>query len=134
MAMSDPISDMLTRIRNALMAGHPSVDIPASRLKEEVCAVLKREGFIKEYAVTGEGGPAHRKIRVDLKYMPDRKPVIQGLRRVSRSSLRVYVRNTELKPVRSGMGIAIVSTSKGMMTGKQARAAKVGGEVLCEVW
>ena len=135
MAMSDPIGDMLSRIRNALMAGHPSVDIPASRLKEEVCAVLKRQGFIKDYAGTEEeGGGVRRKIRVDLKYMPDRKPVIQGLRRVSRPSLRVYMRSQELKPIRSGMGISIVSTSKGMMTGKQARAAKVGGEVLCEVW
>ena len=134
MSMSDPIGDMLTRIRNAVRAGHPSVDIPASRLKEEICALLKREGFIKDYGLTDTRGAVRCNVRVSLKYLPDRSPVIQGLRRVSKPSLRVYSRGKELRLVRSGMGIAVVSTSKGLMTGKQARASKLGGEILCEVW
>jgi small subunit ribosomal protein S8 len=134
MSMSDPIGDLLTRIRNAVQAGHPSVDVPASRLKEEVCALLKREGFISDYALTDARGAAKCQVRVTLKYLPDRSSVIQGLRRVSKPSLRVYSRGKELKPVRSGMGIAVVSTSKGLMTGRQARAQKLGGEILCEIW
>ena len=134
MSMSDPIGDMLTRIRNAVRAGHPSVDIPASRLKEEICALLKREGFIQDYALTDARSAVRCQVRVSLKYLPDRSSVIQGLRRVSKPSLRVYTRSKELRPVRSGMGIAVVSTSKGLMTGKQARTAKLGGEILCEVW
>jgi small subunit ribosomal protein S8 len=134
MSMSDPIADMLTRVRNAITAGHPTVDIPASHIKQEICAVLKREGFIKDYALTETEGTVHAQVRVTLKYMPDRSPVIQGLRRVSKPSLRVHKKSDELRPVRSGMGISIVSTPKGVMTGKQARASKVGGEVLCEVW
>ena len=134
MSMSDPIGDMLTRVRNAVRAGHPSVDVPASRLKEEICALLKREGFIKDYTLTDARGAVRCQVRVALKYLPDRSPVIQGLRRVSKPSLRVYSRGKELRPVRSGMGIAVVSTSKGLMTGKRARAAKLGGEILCEIW
>jgi small subunit ribosomal protein S8 len=134
MSMSDPIGDMLTRIRNAVRAGHPSVDIPASRLKEEICALLKREGFIRDYALTDTRNAVRCQVRVTLKYLPDRSPVIQGLQRVSKPSLRVYKRGKELRPVRSGMGIAVISTSKGLMTGKQARAAKLGGEILCEIW
>jgi small subunit ribosomal protein S8 len=134
MSMSDPIGDMLTRVRNAVRAGHPSVDVPASRLKEDICALLKREGFIKDYALTDTRNAVHCQVRISLKYLPDRSPVIQGLRRVSKPSLRVYTRGKELRPVRSGMGIAVVSTSKGLMTGKQARAAKLGGEILCEIW
>jgi small subunit ribosomal protein S8 len=134
MAMSDPIGDMLTRMRNALRAGHACVDMPASRMKVEICAVLKREGFIKDYAVTEVENSVRRQVRVTLKYAPDRKPVIQGLRRISKPSLRVYSRSAELRPIRSGMGISILSTSKGLMTGKQARASQLGGEILCEVW
>ena len=134
MSMSDPIGDMLTRVRNAIRAGHPSVDIPASRLKEEICALLKREGFIKDYTLTDARSAVHCQVRVALKYLPDRSSVIQGLRRVSKPSLRVYTRGKELRPVRSGMGIAVVSTSKGLMTGKKARAARLGGEILCEIW
>jgi small subunit ribosomal protein S8 len=134
MSMSDPIADLLTRLRNAIRAGHPTVDIPASRMKEEICAVLKREGFIGNYALTDAPGAPHCQIRVQLKYLPDRSCVIQGVRRVSRPSLRVYTQRKELRPVRSGVGIAILSTPKGVMTGKQARLAQVGGEVLCEVW
>ena len=134
MSMSDPIADLLTRVRNAITAEQPTVDIPASRLKEEICAVLKREGFIRDYALTAGRGTPRCQLRVTLKYMPDRSCVIQGLRRVSKPSLRVYRQSKELRPVRSGMGISIMSTPKGVMTGKEARAAKVGGEVLCEIW
>lgn len=134
MAMSDPIADMLTRLRNATRAGKETVDIPSSHIKENICAVLKREGFIEGYELTAPLNDPHSMLRVTLRYGADRSSVIQGLRRVSRPSLRTYLRCTELRMVRSGMGIAIVSTSKGVMTSKQARAAKVGGEVLCEVW
>lgn len=134
MSMSDPIADMLTRLRNASRTGKATVDIPASSVKESICAVLKREGFIRDYAATDELAKPHAQLRVTLKYAPDNTPVIQGLRRVSRPSLRVYSPGREIKMVRSGLGITIVSTSRGVMTGKQARASKVGGEVLCEVW
>jgi len=132
MSMSDPIADMLTRIRNAQQSGRPVAEFPASRLKEQICAVLKREGYVGGYTVQ-EGGP-QGKLQVELKYLPDRSPVIQGLRRVSKPSLRVYVGQSKIRPVRSGLGITILSTSRGVMTGKQARATRVGGEVLCEVW
>lgn len=133
MSMNDPISDMLTRMRNALVAGHASCDVPASRTKEEILAVLKREGFIRDYSLVEPGSNA--RLRVDLKYIAaDRSSVIKGLRRISKPSLRVYARYTEVRPVRSGLGISILSTSRGVITGKQAREHKVGGEVLCEVW
>jgi len=132
MSMSDPIADLLTRIRNALHAGHGTVDIPASNLKREVCRVLKEEGFIQDCEVSEEPRPGL--IRLTLRYTADRDSVVQGLRRVSRPSLRVYQGAGDLKPVRSGLGISIVSTSRGVMTGKQARKENVGGEVLCEVW
>ena len=134
MSMSDPIADMLTRIRNALVAGKASADIPKSRVKEEICAVLKREGYIKDFTAIQVEDRSYGTLRLTLKYQADRSPVIQKLRRVSKPSLRVYANRKELRPVRNGLGIAIVSTSKGVMTGKQARAADVGGEVLCEVW
>ena len=134
MSMSDPIADMLTRIRNAVRGGQPDVDVPASRVKEHVCAVLKREGFIRDYSLTDVQGAPGTMIRITLKYAPDNSPVIQGLRRVSKPSLRTYASYKKIPMVRSGLGIAIVSTSRGVMTGKDARAQKVGGEVLCEVW
>jgi small subunit ribosomal protein S8 len=134
MSMNDPIADMLTRMRNAITAKQVTVDVPASRTKEEICVVLKREGFIKDYALTDAIEVPRCQLRISLKYLPDRTPVIEGLRRVSRPSMRLYKRSKELRPVRSGFGIAVISTSKGVMTGKQARLAKLGGEVLCEVW
>ncbi len=134
MAMSDPIADMLTRIRNASRAGQPTVDIPASHIKQNICAVLKSEGFIEDYSLTVPLQEPHSMLRVTLRYTADRRPVIQGLRRASRPSLRLYAKRKEMRMIRSGMGIAIMSTPKGVMTNKQARAAKVGGEVLCEVW
>ena len=132
MSMSDPIADLLTRIRNGVQADHATVDIPASRLKVEVCRVLKEEGFIQDYAVEAEKTP--EVVRVTLRYTKDRTPVLQGLRRVSRPSLRVYVGCGDIKPVRSGLGISILSTPQGVMSGKHARQQRVGGEVLCEVW
>lgn len=132
MSMTDPVADFLTRMRNAVQAGHPTVDVPASRLKNEICRVLKEEGFIKDYFVDDIVRPAM--LKVTLKYMPDRTPVLQGLRRISKPSLRVYVGESGIGMVRSGLGISILSTSKGVMTGKRARRERVGGEVLCEIW
>ncbi len=132
MSMSDPIADLLTRVRNAAQAQHKTVDVPASRLKVEICRVLKEEGYISEYTVVEEPKPGS--IRIHMKYGRDRKAVVQGLKRVSKPSLRVYVGSQDIKPVCSGLGISIISTSGGVMTGKKARHAKVGGEVLCEVW
>ncbi|HEO70192.1 MAG TPA: 30S ribosomal protein S8 [Candidatus Hydrogenedentes bacterium] len=132
MSMNDPIADMLTRIRNGLTAGHSVVDVPASRLKEEICAVLKHEGYIRDFRAMDVEAKPH--LRIELKYLPDRSSVIQGLRRVSKPSLRRYVGWREIPPVRSGLGIAVISTSKGVMAGKQARSERLGGEVVCEVW
>ena len=133
MSMSDPIADLLTRMRNAIMAKHTETSVPASRMKEEICAVLKREGFIQDYAVEASDG-AHKTLRIRLKYMPDKTPVLQGARRVSKPSLRIYAQSDEVKPVRSGLGISILTTSKGVITGQEARTQHVGGEVICEVW
>lgn len=132
MSMSDPIADLLTRIRNAVQARQATVDVPASNLKTEICRVLKEEGYISDYTVVDQ--PAPGSIRVHLKYTRNRQAVVQGLKRVSKPSLRRYVRSDEIKPVCSGLGISILSTSDGVMTGKKARNAKIGGEVLCEVW
>lgn len=132
MSMSDPIADLLTRIRNASSAGHGTVDAPASNVKAEICRVLKDEGFINDYIVSDEPKPGL--IRITLKYTPSRDAVLQGTKRVSKPSLRVYKGGNDIQPVRSGLGISILSTSKGVMTGKSARSQKLGGEVLCEVW
>jgi len=132
MSMSDPIADMLTRIRNGLQVRHERVDVPASRLKEEICGVLKNEGYIQDYELIEDS--KQNVLRITLKYLADRTPVVHEIRRVSRPSLRQYVRSADVRPVRSGLGVAIMSTSRGVMTSKQAREANVGGEVLCEVW
>ncbi len=132
MSMNDPIADLLTRIRNALGAKHDVVDIPASNLKEQVCDVLKREGYIEDYRKVDDGlqGVLH----VTLRYLPNGEPVLKGLRRVSKPSLRVRTRCDDIKQVRSGLGITILTTSRGVMSGKQAREERAGGEVLCEIW
>ena len=132
MSMSDPIADMLTRVRNGLQAGKVTVDVPNSLLKASICQVLKEQGYIEDFQIAET--PAPGIIRVTLKYLSDRTPVLQGLKRVSKPSLRVYARHNEMKQVRSGLGVSIISTSKGVMTGKHAYREKLGGEVLCEVW
>ena len=130
--MTDPIADMLTRIRNALTAKHDSVEIPASNMKKEIANILLSEGFVQDVKFEEEG--VQGKIVVTLKYGPKKEKVISGLKRVSRPGLRVYAGASELPKVLGGMGIAVLSTSKGIMTDKQARKANVGGEVLCYVW
>ncbi len=132
MTMSDPIADLLTRVRNALSTGNTRVDIPASTIKEEICKVLEREGYIEGYKKieTEHQGV----LQVSLRYTSDRKPVIQEIRRISKPSLRVYVKSDDIKQVRTGLGVSILSTSRGLMTGKQARQENIGGELLCEVW
>ena len=131
MSMQDPIADMLTRIRNAQMAGKPDVDMPGSKLKVAVAKVLKDEGYIAEFAAAEEEGKP--RLSIELKYYQG-KPVIAEIDRISRPSLRRYVNKDELPLVRNGLGVAIVSTSKGVMTERAARAAGVGGEVLCTVF
>ncbi|HHE41436.1 MAG TPA: 30S ribosomal protein S8 [Dehalococcoidia bacterium] len=128
---NDPIADMLTRIRNAVMVGHDSVLIPHSRLKASLARILKEEGFIEDYEVV-KSKPTQM-IRIQLKYV-DKQPAILGLERVSRPGLRVYAGKSEIPRVYGGLGIAIISTSQGIMTGKEAWRRKLGGEVLCYVW
>lgn len=131
MSMHDPIADLLTRIRNAQQARHAEVEVPGSRLKQDVARVLKEEGYIEDFSVTaGEGGKSSLKIR--LKYYQGR-PVIDEIKRVSRPGLRIYRGKDELPRVRGGYGVAIISTSHGLMSDRAARAAGHGGEVLCEV-
>ena len=132
MSMTDPIADLLTRIRNATKERHEKVEIPASRLKANVVRVLKEEGYIKNFRLMREDGKPV--IKVYLKYSDNGDSVIQGIRRVSRPGLRRYAGYQEIPKPLGGAGIAIVSTSKGVLTGQKARLAKIGGEVLCEVW
>ncbi len=132
MTVSDPIADMLTRIRNAVMVRHDSVLVPASRMKLSIAKVLKAEGFISNYEVLR--GKPHRTIKIYLKYSDKNQPVLSGLERVSKPGLRVYVQRKEIPRVYGGLGIAILSTSKGMMTGQQAWRQGIGGELLCYVW
>lgn len=132
MAMSDPIADLLTRIRNGLHSRRSKVQVPASRVKEQMLAVLEQEGFILGYRRLDDSKQGV--LEVDLKYQSSGEPVIKGLRRVSKPSLRVYKGTGDVKQVRTGLGISIMTTSRGIMTNKQARKEHVGGEVLCEVW
>ena len=132
MQITDPVADMLTRIRNANTAKHESVDVPASNLKKAIAKILLDEGYIKSYEVVEDG--TQGVIRIQLKYLAGKEKVISGLRRVSKPGLRVYAGADELPSVLKGLGIAIISTSKGVMTDKAARANHVGGEVLAFVW
>ena len=132
MTISDPIADMLTRIRNAIMARHGSVLIPSSKMKLSIARILREEGFINDYEVLK--GKPHRVIKIYLKYSDDNQPILSGSERVSKSGLRVYVQRKEIPRVYGGLGIAIVSTSKGVMTGQQAWRQGIGGELLCYVW
>lgn len=132
MQISDVIADMLTRIRNANNAKHESVDVPASKVKKGIAEILLNEGYIKSYQLIDDGRQGV--IRITLKYLPGKVKVIQGLRRVSKPGLRIYSNCEDMPRVMNGMGIAIISTSKGIMTDKQARKENVGGEVLAFVW
>ena len=132
MAVSDPIADMLTRIRNAIMAGHEYVPVPASRTKLSIARILKEEGFITDYEVLK--GKQDRVIKIHLRYLEDNKPAISGLKRVSKPGLRVYTQKKEIPRVYGGLGIAIISTSQGLKTGQQAWRQGSGGEILCYVW
>jgi small subunit ribosomal protein S8 len=132
MSLSDPISDMLTRIRNGIMASYDTVDIPSSRLKINIAKILKAEGFIKNYKIIPDR--RHGVIRIFLKYDDKGAPLIGGLKRVSKPSGRVYTKRDRIPVILDGLGMSILSTPKGVMTDKQARKMGVGGEVLCSIW
>jgi small subunit ribosomal protein S8 len=133
MSITDPIADMLTRIRNAIMARHDSVLIPASKTKISIADILKQEGFITDYEVV-KGNTPQRVIKIQLKYTEKKEPVLTGLKRVSKPGLRVYVGKGEIPRIYEGLGITILSTPSGVMTGRQAWRKGVGGEVLCYIW
>jgi small subunit ribosomal protein S8 len=130
--MTDPIADFLTRVRNAAAAKHDSVPVPASKVKESIAQVLKQEGYIRDYETYNEG--ARRYLRLYLAYRDGRESVISGIKRVSKPGLRVYVGRTEVPRVYGGLGIAVISTPQGVMTGRDAWRQRLGGEVLCYVW
>ena len=132
MIMNDPIADMLTRIRNALVARHDAVTMPASNMKKAIAKILLDEGYVKSVDFIDDG--LQGQIKIALKYAQGKESVIRGLKRISKPGLRVYAKNDEIPKVLGGLGIAIISTSKGVMSGKEAKAAKLGGEVICTVW
>jgi small subunit ribosomal protein S8 len=132
MTMSDPIADMLTRIRNAVSSKHDSVRMPSSKLKVAIARVLKEEGFIRDFEVVQDG--ARAMLKMDLSYTGRKEPVLSGIKRVSKPGLRIYVQKREIPRVLGGLGVAILSTPEGVMTGQVARQKSVGGEVLCYVW
>jgi small subunit ribosomal protein S8 len=134
MTMTDPIADMLTRIRNANAAMFDSVKMPSSKLKESLAKVLQKEGFIASYTVTHEPNKPGGTLEINLKYSEDRKKTIIGIKRVSKPGLRIYKKCDQMPKVLGGVGVAVVSTSHGLMTDREARKAKLGGEVLCYVW
>lgn len=132
MNTSDPIADMLTRIRNASAARHPDLTLPSSRVKREIARILVEEGFVESFSTQQDA--VQEMLTVQLKYVEGRTPVVSGLKRISKPGLRVYARKTEIPRVLGGLGLAILSTSHGIMTGSQARKLNLGGEVLCYVW
>jgi len=132
MNLTDPVADFLTRIRNSIRARHQKLDVPASKLKAEIARILKDEGYIANYKATEENG--QKVIRVYLKYGTNNEAAIRDLQRVSRPGCRVYVGRDDIRRVQGGLGISIMTTPKGVMTGRQARREGVGGEILCEVW
>lgn len=132
MNSTDPIADMLTRIRNASAARHKDLTIPSSKVKREIARVLAEEGFIESWTTAADG--VQESLSMQLKYVEGRTPVVSGLKRISKPGLRVYARKTEIPRVLGGLGLAILSTSRGIMTGSQARKLNLGGEVLCYVW
>ncbi len=134
MTMTDPIADMLTRVRNANTAMHDDVSMPSSKLKETLAELLKSEGYITNYTVAdNESGPG-RVLSIDMKYSPERKRVISGITRVSKPGLRVYKKSNEVPRVLGGLGVAVLSTNRGLMTDREARRRRIGGEVLAYVW
>jgi small subunit ribosomal protein S8 len=132
MNVTDPIADMLTRIRNASVARHRELTLPSSRIKRDIARILVEEGFIESYATSQEG--VQELLTIRLKYVEGRTPVVSGLKRISKPGLRVYARKTEIPRVLGGLGTAILSTSRGIMTGQSARKLNLGGEVICYVW
>jgi small subunit ribosomal protein S8 len=137
MSVNDPIADMLTRIRNAIMTGKSVVSMPNSKMKTEIARILKEEGFIEGYEVVDSENSAYKNLRITLKYVGERRErssVLSGLERISRPGRRIYTRKQDIPWVLSGLGIAIVSTPKGLMTGQRARQLNVGGELICKVW
>ena len=132
--MTDPIADMLTRIRNANVAMHDQVRMPSSKQKEALAKLLKNEGYIEDFTVADDPGRPGRVLTVTMKYSPERKRTISGLRRVSKPGLRVYTPATKVPRVLGGLGVAVLSTSKGLLTDREARKQRVGGEILCFVW
>lgn len=132
MVMTDPIADMLTRIRNANLVRHEKLEIPASNMKKQIAEILKREGFIRDYEYIDDNKQGV--LRIFLKYGPNNERVITGLKRISKPGLRVYAKADEIPKVLNGLGIAIVSTSKGVMTDKEARSQRIGGEIIAYVW
>jgi small subunit ribosomal protein S8 len=134
MTMTDPIADMLTRIRNGNVAMHDEVRMPSSKLKEALAAVLKREGYIQDFTVADNTERPGKVLTISMKYAPDRTRTISGIKRVSKPGLRVYAKADSLPRVLGGLGVAVVSTSQGLMTDREARRARTGGEVLCFVW
>jgi small subunit ribosomal protein S8 len=137
MSVNDPIADMLTRIRNAVMSNQTLIAMPSSNVKVEIARILKEEGFIEDYEVAEGSKPTHKVIRIRLKYVGERRtkrPVITGLERISRPGRRIYTHKKDIPWVLSGMGISILTTPKGVMTGQKARKEGIGGEILCKVW
>jgi small subunit ribosomal protein S8 len=134
MTMTDPIADMLTRIRNANVAMHDDVTMPSSKLKESLAEVLQKEGYIQSFRVDQEEGKPSKTLIIDMKYSEARERVITGIRRVSKPGLRVYTKADAVPRVLGGLGVAVVSTSKGLLTDREARRQRIGGEVLCYVW
>lgn len=134
MTMTDPIADMLTRIRNANVAFHDEVAMPSSKVKEALAKILEREGYISGFAVDDDDSRPGKRLTITMKYTPDRRRTISGIKRVSKPGLRVYTKHADVPRVLGGMGIAILSTNQGLMTDRDARRQKVGGEILCHVW
>ena len=134
MTMTDPIADMLTRLRNANTAMHDTVRMPSSKLKEALAAILQREGYIQGFSVQDDPGRPGRVLEIEMKYTTDRDRTISGLRRVSKPGLRVYTKADKMPRVLGGLGVAVLSTSQGLMTDREARQRRVGGEILCYVW
>ncbi len=134
MTMTDPVADMLTRIRNANTAMHDDVAMPSSKLKESLATLLHKEGYINDFNVSDNGESPGRTLTIEMKYSPSRARVISGIKRVSKPGLRVYSKSNEIPRVLGGLGVAVVSTSQGLMSDREARKRRMGGEILCYVW